>query len=221
MKKFTEVCSAIVAAGAAVGVLIALYNWTKYQDISWVTAFSTLFITLLVFLVFKYVFLDPIKVKNDKLDGSLKKLNETTHSIFDAVMELQKENNPLHPLSPKAFGEWAVGNSPLELNPKGNKLARESGILKAVEDNVSILIDSIEKLKLRTAYDVQVKAFSELGSFILKTPSLEKEIKDFVFNNPTFEGKNIGFPDVIFVGSLHLRNKYLDKHPKLKENETE
>ncbi len=225
MKKFREICTTVIVAAGAVSVLIGLYKWAVHQNISWITLLSTLFVTAIVFAVFKFLLIDPLKEKSDSLDKKINSnfdsLKQTTHEIYNAVMELQKDANPLHPLSPKAIGDWATQNSPLELNPKGRSLADTSGVSKIVEDNLPSLMDRLERLKLKTAYDVQNKAFFELGSFVLQTPDIEKKLKDFVFNNPSFGGKNIGFPDVIFVGSLLLRNKYLEKHKELKGDETE
>ena len=212
----------ITALGTAAGVLIALWNWARSQEISWMTLITTLFVSLIVLIIFYFFVIEPVKKKNkaieDKIDGNFSLLKKTTLDIFDAVRELQLKTGSecLHALSPKATGEWAVSGSPLKLSVSGKKLLTESNIDKLVQDNIEKLIPKIEELKLNTAYDVQVKSFSVLGDFVLKTPELEKKIKEFAFNNPVVEGKNIGFSDIIFVGSILLRDAYLSRHPELK-----
>jgi hypothetical protein len=222
MKTIRLIATTIAAVGAAVAVLIGLCNWAKLQNISWMTLLSTLFVTLIAFLLVYFIIIDPLKKKNknieDKIDSSLKGLKEITQDIFNAVRELQQNSGSecVHTLSPKASSDWAMAGSPLKLNVSGKILLEKSGIDKIIDVNIEKLILMLEGLTLNTAYDVQTKSFSILGDFILETAEFEKKIKNFVFNNPTVENRNIGFSDVIFVGSLLLRDEYLKKHPELK-----
>ena len=222
MKTIKSISTTIILVGSATGILIGLYNWAKSQDISWMTFLATLFITLISFFILYFLVIEPMKKKNknieDKIDSNFKGLKETTRDIFNAIRELQKKSgiDCLHTLSPKASGDWAVSGSPLKLNTSGKFLLEKSNVYKIINENIEQLILKMEELQLRTAYDVQAKSFSVLGDFILETIEFEKKIKDFVFNNPTVAGRNIGFPDVIYVGSLLLRDEYLKRHQELK-----
>lgn len=222
MKIIKSIASTIIAVGGATAILIALWTWTKsQQDISWMTFFVTLFIVTIAFLLLYFLIIEPIKKKNEliekKIDKNFVWLKECTENIFEAVRELQSRggNEFLHTLSPKSADGWAIPGSPLKLSESGKILLKKSTVDKIVGENIEDLILKIEELKLSTAYDVQDKSFLVLAEFVLRTSNLEKEIKDFVFNNPVVEKRNIGFRDVIYVGSLLLRDEYLKRHPEL------
>ncbi|TXH08226.1 MAG: hypothetical protein E6Q06_00055 [Candidatus Moraniibacteriota bacterium] len=229
MKKLTDFCLLIVALSGAVTAVYTLLKWVLTKNVSWITLLSTLVITAVMFVFFYVYFFRPIKSSGTKLEAKIttgfQSLNNTTKEIFEAVREIQVTNGGsyLHPLSPRSASDWVVGNSPLVLNDSAKILVERSGIDKVVSENKNELIAELEKLNLKTAYDVQLKAFPQLGEFILDNPAIEKKIKDYVYNNPTIEGKDkpISFSDVVFVGSIELRDAYLDKYPKLKEDASE
>lgn len=238
MKTIRLIATTIIAVGGAAGVLITLWAWTNSQkDISWMTFFVTLFITLIAFLVLYFIFIEPAEKKNkifaekmdqknktieEKMDSNFNWIKNTLKDVLYAIEEIQKDDsrNFQHTLSPKSIDGWAVSGRPLKLSESGKKLLEKSAMDRLVSENMEKLILKIEELKLETAYDVQDKSFSVLAEFVLETPELEKKIKDFVFNNPVVEGRNIGFRDVIYVGSLVVRDKYLEKHLELNTLQT-
>jgi hypothetical protein len=156
-----------------------------------------------------------------RMDDNFEWIKKNMQNIFDILRELHDAVREIqvrvggefvHTLSPKAIDGWAISGSPLKLSEAGKNLLKKSTIDEIVSENAEKLILKIEELKLTTAYDVQDKSFSVLAEFVLKTPELEKRIKDFVFNNPVVEDRHIGFRDVIYVGSLQLRDEYLKRH---------
>ena len=226
MKKIRLIASTIASVGAAGTVVVVVFNWAKTQNISWMTLFVTLFIVLVVLLVSYFAFIEPVnrngKNIESKMDGYFRNMNRTIQDIYNAVREIQNSNPSsicLHPLSPKSMSEWAEAGSPLKLSGAGEKLREGSRIDLIVSENSEKLIAILEKQKLDTALDVQERSFTVLADFILSDPVLSKKVKNFVFNNPKVGNRNIGFPDVIFVGSILLRDRYLDKHKELKENQ--
>ena len=121
--------------------------------------------------------------------------------------------SPMFKLTSKL--NWADSNSPFVLNEKGEGLMKASGMDKIVSDNIPALISMLEKLKPETKYDVDMASVKALGDFVHENEEIEKQIKSFIHNNPVYEGNEVNFGDLFFVGSLPLAQEYFKKHPEL------
>lgn len=69
----------------------------------------------------------------------------------------------------------------------------------------------MEQQKIRNLQDVEQQSF-----YVLKETEDDKiadPLKNYLYNNPT---RNIN--TIFFVGSIYLRDKYLEKHPELLKN---
>lgn len=109
--------------------------------------------------------------------------------------------------------DYALARSPKDLSEAGNRLLEESGVRKIVDDHLNQFIENLEKLNLKSAYDVEQKSFYILKG--LEKSNISIPLKNFLYQNPTFLGKPVSFNDIFFVGGLYLRDKYLEKHPEL------
>ncbi len=103
---------------------------------------------------------------------------------------------------------YAKGQSPLRLNEDGEWLLKESGIKKFIDDALEILLTRLEEKKLTNALDLEDEAFR-----VVEENEQEREVagfKNFLYNNPE---ETIG--NILFVGSIYLRDKYLEIHPEI------
>ena len=84
----------------------------------------------------------------------------------------------------------------------------DSGLKKAVDQNVKTLLEKLEQKKPQNLLDVEKCAF-----YIIKDEedeSVTNTIKNYLYNNPD-ETINT----VFFVGMVHLRDLYLKAHPEM------
>ena len=105
---------------------------------------------------------------------------------------------------------YAQVKSPTQLKPAGRKLLKESGMQKIVDDNLSNFLEELKRQNLKSAYDVERNSFYVLKS--LEEIDLVIPLKDYIFNNP-----GINLDSLFFVGSLYLRDEYLERHKELLE----
>lgn len=183
-----------------------------------ITLASAPFVVLALgfFWVIYYFFLKPFR--ND-----LRCIKDEMGGMYNATREIQKcikedmKKDLLHDLPNKNL--WASSGSPLYLSDSGKKLLQDSGLGRIISDNEAELIRKLKERKPQTAYDVEKEAFLVLADFISEKEDANRTIKNFIFNNPQIEGRNIDFPDLAFVGSISLRDVYLDKNPSLKQDD--
>ena len=112
---------------------------------------------------------------------------------------------------------YSEAHSPRQLNELGRKLYSESGAEALFNSMVNELLSDLEKKKPLSFLDVETE------SFVIMFDHTEdirlKELKDFAYNHPNFEGNNLTFSDLLYVMSINLRNKYLEMHSEIKSNE--
>lgn len=154
----------------------------------------------------------------------LKKVNEIKNNFDDlhnATREIQvylknKKGglaNPVHGLEKLS---WANSNSPFVLNPRGQWLSEKSGIAEVVRNNSEVLVKILENNNPLNGYDVESLAIKEVANYVEANVDIIQKIKDFIYKNPVHESKEIGLNDIYFVGSIVLRDLYLEKHPEIK-----
>lgn len=161
----------------------------------------------------------PIKIKVEDIKTNFDDLHNATREIQHYLKNKKKSGlNPVHTLDKLT---WATANSPLVLNEKGKNLAIKSGIQKIIKDKSNELIALLENCNPTTAYDVEQYSVKVISDYISNKPELEKQIKDFIYNNPVVDNETIQFEDLYFVGSIELRDIYLNKHKEIKSDEKE
>lgn len=190
----------------------------KVEDI--VPQLTMLGLGLVIFHIFS------VKPISDNINRTQKCVNDINNASREMqsklVLLISKTNsiddwNPLHSLEEKL--DWSTMNSPMFLNDDGRELLSKSPMGKFLKDHEKELRRYIENKNPTTAYDVQKYAREYLPQFVLKDEKIVKEIKDFIYNNPIFNNKELEIPAILFVGTLELRDRYLDNHPNLKNTE--
>lgn len=141
---------------------------------------------------------------------------EMQKKVQDVILKIKgmDEWKPLHSLPEKLA--WSKGNSPLDLNEDGKQLFDRSNVGSFVESKKNELISKIEAKNPKTRYDVQEMSFGILSEYIREHEEDITKIKEFIYENPQINGKETSIPAVIFVGSLELRDLYLQLHKDLK-----
>lgn len=125
---------------------------------------------------------------------------------------------------PASASDYTKKASPRKLNTNGEKLYKDVKGDVFFQENEDFLLDEIGKLNPKTALDVENLSFA-----ILRTHSDKDSfvgLKNWVYNAPVqaletedgrVEKKEVSLDDVLYVLSIPLRDKYLAKHPEIKE----
>lgn len=190
--------------------------WSVVWDKLNASGFTLAQILILIALLFFYY--KGFKPLSKTISDIKDKLSDIHNAGWEMQNHLGKSTRgklePLHKLNKLT---WANSNSPFVLNDRGSRLAEKSGIKDIVSKNLTELIDKVEKTKPISGYDVERCSFEVLGEFIQSNMEFQKQIKDFIFNHPVFEDKEVGLGDIFFVGSIQIREEYFKKHPEIKE----
>ena len=101
--------------------------------------------------------------------------------------------------------------SPLKINEKGYQVLEQSKFKKGIEDNIDLLLKSVDKLSPKSAFDVEQLCMG-LITYVISDKNLNvfKESEDYLYQNPQ-DNK----PEMFNLAGLYLRDKYLEKHPEL------
>ena len=179
-------------------------------------AFIVLAIYMLVGITIKiYKFVDTANgtaclfndVKKDihSLDKKHSKLLEKFNTLIAALAEKNSIDNP----------ELFSTNSPLNLTPGGMELIENVGWKASLdrEDNKKNLFETLDKFKLQTKYDVEkysIVVLTELAG--MREDNSYTPVKRYLYEN----AKQDDFK-VITACAIYLRDKYLEKHPEIKD----
>lgn len=104
--------------------------------------------------------------------------------------------------------EFFRSHSPKRLSERGEKILRNSGIEKIIDDHYDLLVVEMEKHDPTNAIDVEEAAFYTLIQY--EDTEVMKPIINWLYNNPNME-----LNTVVFVGSFYLRDKYLAEHSEI------
>lgn len=108
--------------------------------------------------------------------------------------------------------EYTTMKSPKELNGKGNYLLNDSKVFKIVDENLEPLIQKLESQQLKTLFDVQQRSLCSLRRLESEDEESFAHIKNYLYSHP-----DKCLNEILYVGSLYLRNKYRDTHKELSE----
>lgn len=139
------------------------------------------------------------------IDEMKPKVNEMYPKVLDMYPKVQEMFPKLNVLWEQASGQH---RSPLQPNEEGRYIIAKSGIHELVDAHLDALIVAIERQKPATAYDAQTAAKVAM-SLLKKNSSLERTLKDRAYQ----AGSDVDM--MLFVGSMHLRDLYLARHPEL------
>ena len=109
--------------------------------------------------------------------------------------------------------DFFSANSPMMLNDLAKRLLVESGGKDFANDQSEVLIAELENRAPKTKLDVQQTAV--LVVFDSTVSDKFNRIKDFIYQNPIYEGEKIELTTLVNIIALYLRDKYLEKHPEL------
>jgi hypothetical protein len=106
--------------------------------------------------------------------------------------------------------EYTTAESPRKLNKKGTLLLENSNMRDIVDSNIDSLTEQLEHEKLDNLLDLEQRCLCVLRR--MKNPPGMARLKNYVWTNPEL---NIYY--LLFVGSLYLRDRYLERHPEVLE----
>lgn len=109
--------------------------------------------------------------------------------------------------------------SPIELNQFSREVLENSGAKHFIDSSLDFLISEIDELKPKSALDIQQFSVSIL--FDLIDTEGFSVIKDFVYQNPKYENKEINIPIIINIMALYIRDEYFKKHPEFNKSDLE
>ena len=123
----------------------------------------------------------------------------------------------------KAKDLFSQKASPRKLNNEGMQLFEDCKGSDFLKHNEEELLNAIEIKKPNTALDVEIFANEVLINLL--DSDIFNEIKQWVYKSPyrkiAVNGEEkkyaVNMNDICFVLSLPLRDKYLEKHPEIKE----
>lgn len=113
--------------------------------------------------------------------------------------------------------DFSETRSPRQLNELGERLLLVSRGKEALSKELPRLIELMTQESLSMDLDVENEAYR-----LLSNQSEEQwfaPIKDFVYNNPIFEGRAISITTLSMLLGLVLRNAYFEHRDGLKEGE--
>ena len=157
--------------------------------------------------------LDQIPVIHEKVETLSTKVETIIEFLSDIYGALVTKKMIDPAVALKKFSALSVTLSPRRMSELGLELYQKSGMQLLFENNKNRFIEKIEKQKPAAALDVE-----ELALSILYNSTHEpvfKPVKDWLFNNPVFNGLDIDMSAICLVASFELRDIYLEKHPEL------
>lgn len=157
------------------------------------------------------------KVKYDEINRTVMSTNEMVSEISKWVMKM--DNGMIDTLAKKA--------SPLKMTPIGEVLFEKSFSKKAIDENIDFLIEELEKIAPKTAFDVEDQSYSVLFKNI--GHDLFNEVKNFIYYSPETielidpsdgekEQIKISLQTLIRLMGIYLRDKYLERHTEIEKS---
>ncbi|MBM3405602.1 MAG: hypothetical protein FJY10_12035 [Bacteroidetes bacterium] len=144
--------------------------------------------------------------------GSSNRKKELFQEIRNGILRIEKF---LISKYADAANIFITSNSPASLTDKGKLLLEKSSGKKLIDDNIDFFISELYKTNPLTALDVENNAFEVI--FKNTDKEIFKEVKDYIFNNPVFEGNQLNLSTIVKILSIYLRDKYFEKYPEILE----
>ncbi len=98
--------------------------------------------------------------------------------------------------------------SPKYLNENGKQLLSDSGIMKAVDISLDEFIQNLEEQELSTLGEIEEASFMLLK--VKKDEEVGKRLKQYLYDHV-----EATLDEILIVGSIYLRDKYVEKHHDL------
>ena len=137
-----------------------------------------------------------------RIDKDLDDIKKDTKSISEKIFKMEPQ---VEKLWKRAF---APGHSPRMLNEEGQRVFNQSGIKDIFSKNLENLITDIENYNPKKAYQVEELAEKVMQS-LKENPNILESLKEKAYR------AGVDVDTILFVGSIHLRDKYIEKHPEI------
>lgn len=102
-----------------------------------------------------------------------------------------------------------------ELLEYGQELLRVSGIGGIVQARAADLLAELARRKPVDGTAVQEQALLVLADYVRERPDLVDILDRYLTANPRFHGNPVNARDLVFLGSVALRDLYFAKHPEI------
>ena len=99
-----------------------------------------------------------------------------------------------------------------QLNELGQEIIHKSGIKEFIDSHLGELTEELWKHRLPVVEEIEVAAFVALEKFIKDLEDGESLFEPYLYSNP-----NISMQMLAYVGSLYLRDKFLEANPEWKD----
>lgn len=99
----------------------------------------------------------------------------------------------------------APAHSPRQLNERGQKILNQSGIKSIIDDKKDHLLSSVRQQNPTTAYDAEQVIEKVVADLPKQYPEIETGLKNGAFS----VGADVDVSEVLFVGSVYIRDKIL------------
>lgn len=106
-----------------------------------------------------------------------------------------------------------LSQSPKRLTEEGERILRDSGIQKIIDSSLDGFISKLKKKHLKGPLELEEQCL-----YLLKNEKDEKatlRLENYLYNHPEYTINTI-----LLVGSIYLRDKYLEKHSDILKEET-
>lgn len=145
--------------------------------------------------------IDNVKIQLDKVNDNLTKIN--------SLLLLKYKD---------ASKVFSVKNSPRKLNEIGEKVYADINGEEFLNANEEFLFSLIDTYHPKTALDVENAAHAVCA--VSTENEIFNGIKNYVYNSPSYKMPDdklydLTLPDICFVLSLPLRDRYLKAHPEI------
>jgi len=141
---------------------------------------------------------------NEKMGNLNKTLDNVKHNV-QAVSNFLI-NNPEMDFD----GSLIKTYSPAQLTELGEKYLENIKFVEVFNSNKNDFFESIDVENPKTKYDVENASIKSVH--ILFHKEYFEPIKKFLYNKPTEK-----FQTIAHIAGIHIRDKYLEKHPEIKE----
>lgn len=147
------------------------------------------------------------------LQKDMDEIKPKVNEMYPKVLEMFPKFMEMYP---KVNVLWSQATSqhrsPLQPNEQGRYIMTKSRVNDLIDDRAKDLLKAIEDIKPTTAYDAQ-EAAKKVANTLKADPALVRTLKDAAYQAGT------DIDSMLFVGSLHLRDLYLARHPELAPSE--
>jgi hypothetical protein len=184
-----------------------MFNWLmdKLYEIDPNSAcYLAIFLILLLITARLAMFYSETEQKNKEVDN-IGNILERLDKGFTTLNQVLLEKDVIKSSC------YSVGNSPRILNQAGVELYSKSGASKIFDRIKEELITDLDKKEFDSLLELERQSLNVL---IEKMDDKRfKDIQNFAFRNPNFNGHPLGYTDILFMMALKLRDLYIDKHP--------